>query len=124
MEKPSSVPERKAPRTPRKPTRETLLASTPWVPPEYELADVSAVQALLAGNATMDQQKRALSFVIERLAGTYDLSYRPFGEDGRRDTDFAEGRRFVGLQLVKLLKLNTAVLPRKDPRADPHEPKE
>lgn len=123
MERPSSVPERKTPRAPRKPTRESLLASAPWVPPDYEIADVSAIQALVAGTATKEQQRRALDWVINQAAGTYDLSFRP-GDEGRRDTDFAEGRRFVGLQLVKLLKLNTAALPRKELRADPHEPKE
>ena len=30
------------------------------------------------------------------------MSYRP-GEEGRRDTDFAEGKRFVGRELFKLL---------------------
>jgi hypothetical protein len=32
------------------------------------------------------------------------LSYRPQSE---RDTSFAEGKRFVGMQIVKQLKLTT-----------------
>lgn len=65
----------------------------------------------MRGDATKDQQQRALKFVIESLAGTYEVSYRP-GAEGARDTDFAEGRRFVGLQIVKMLKLNLSALRR------------
>jgi hypothetical protein len=75
-----------------------------WAPPVYDVADVSAVQALMNGTAEAHQQQRALRWIIEVACGTYDMSYRP---DSSRDTDFAEGRRFVGLQLVKLTKLNT-----------------
>ncbi len=84
-----------------------------WTPPEYELADVSAIQALLAGEANADQQARALKWIIEAAAGTYDMSFRP-GPSGERDTSFAEGRRFVGLQIVKLMKLDKGILRRKD----------
>jgi hypothetical protein len=74
----------------------------PWVPPPWEDADVYAVKALAAGNASEGQQKRALDLIINRLCSTYDLSYRPASD---RDTVFAEGKRFVGLQLVKMLKI-------------------
>src|SRR3546814_12923992 len=74
----------------------------PWLPPSYEPPDVGAIQALARGDASEDQQRRALRNIVETLAGTYDLSYRP---DSTHDTAFAEGRRFVGLTLVKLTKL-------------------
>lgn len=80
-----------------------LPKAEPWKPSDYELPDVVAIQALGHGEATPDQQKRVLSFVIERLAGTYDMAYRPASP---RDTDFALGKAFVGQQLVKLLKIN------------------
>ena len=86
---------------------------SPWVPPKYEIHDAVAIQAVTAGNATADQQRAAMKFIIESLAGTYNISYCPGGEDGRRDSDFAEGRRFVGLQLVKLIKLDISLLRRK-----------
>lgn len=50
-----------------------------------------------AGKASDGQQRLALKWIIERLCGTYDLSYRP---DSERDTVFAEGKRRVGLQLI------------------------
>jgi hypothetical protein len=82
-------------------------ASQPYIPPAWEPADVSAIQALQRGNATPDQQRRALDYLINTMCATYDLSYRP---ESDRDTAFAEGRRFVGLQLVKMTKLNLAAI--------------
>lgn len=86
----------------RKPTKASLQASAPWLPPDWEIADAAAIQALRRGDATADQQRRALDYIVHTLCCTYDLSYRP---DNARDTDFAEGRRFVGLELVKLNNL-------------------
>jgi hypothetical protein len=76
----------------------------PWMPEAYEEADVMACKAVAAGTANEGQQKRFMQFVINNVCRTYDLSYRP-GDDGSRDTAFAEGKRFVGLQLVKFIKI-------------------
>lgn len=84
----------------------------PWTPANYDIIDVQAIQALMRGDATPDQQQRALRWIIEQAAGTYDQSFYPGGEDGRRNTDFAEGRRFVGNQIVKLTRLNASSLTR------------
>lgn len=83
----------------------------PWLPPSWELADSSALKALERGDANQDQQQRALKWILNSACATYDMSYRP-GGDGDRDTAFAEGRRFVGLNIVKLLKLNPALFRR------------
>lgn len=74
----------------------------PWHPAPYDQdgADTMAIKALAAGKANEGQQKRALDWIIKTLCGTYDLSWRP-GIDGARVTDFAEGKRHVGLQLIK-----------------------
>lgn len=79
----------------------------PWIPPEWDPEDAHAVQAFMQGRASQDQQLRAAGFLVNQLCGTYDLSYRPSGD---RDTCFAEGKRFVGLQLVKFAQLNIARL--------------
>jgi len=84
------------------------LAAGPHIPPQYEAADVSAFQALQNGTATPDQQRRALKWLIESAAGTYEFHYYP----SDRDTTFALGRAFVGQQAVKLLKLNLMTLRR------------
>ena len=76
-------------------------------PPQWEPADVRAIQSLASGEATPEMQKRALDFMINKVCLTYDLSYRP---ESDRETVFAEGRRFTGLQLVKLLSINLAAI--------------
>ena len=100
-----------------------MLEHAPWKPAGYAVADAAALQALQRGDATPDQQRRALRWWIEKACGTYDMSFRPGAEDGRRDTDFAEGRRFPGLQTVKLLNANLDAMRRDEPRGDPPEPK-
>lgn len=86
------------------------VKSHPYLPAPYDKKVVWSLQALARGEADEHAQKRALKWIIEECAKTYDLSYRPGGEDGRRDTDFAEGRRFVGMQIVKMLKLPLATI--------------
>ena len=76
----------------------------PYLPAKYEKADVAAMQALKQGIANEGQQQRALDFIINGLSRYYDLDYFP-GVEGRRDSDFAAGKRFVGAQVVKMLNL-------------------
>jgi hypothetical protein len=76
---------------------------------EWELADATAIQALERGEADEDQQKRALKWIIENAAATYQLAWEP---DNDRASSFEAGRRFVGLKIVELLKINTAKLRR------------
>ena len=79
----------------------------PWssIDDRVDEADINAIKALAAGVANEGQQKRALDLIIYRIAGTYDLSFRPGGTDGDRVTCFAEGKRHVGNQIVRLTKL-------------------
>ena len=79
-----------------------------FTPPKWDDADVLAFQALHRGEASDAQQKRALKWLIESAAGTYEFHFFP----SERDTAFALGRAFVGQQVVKLLKLNLLALRR------------
>jgi hypothetical protein len=88
-------------------TPKKLPASKPYSPFNWAPADVGAIKALATGTATPEQQKYALNLIVMDICGTYDMSYRP---DSQRDTDFAEGKRFIGNTLVKLTKLNTSAL--------------
>lgn len=108
----------------RKAEAQAVLEGAPWKPAPYAIADAAAIQALQRGDANADQQRRALKWLIETCCGTYDLSYRPGGEEGARDTAMAEGKRWVGLQVVKLLNNSTAVMRRTEPRGDSPEPRE
>ena len=76
-------------------------------PPPYEVLHVAAIQALASGSASPHQQQEALRWIIEQASATYDLSFSP---ESDRATSFAEGRRFVGLQIVKMTKLNKEAL--------------
>jgi len=88
--------------------------SLAYVPAEWELADASALQALHHGEANADQQQRALRWIIEAASNINDLTWRPGGLEGERESSFAEGRRFVGLQIKKLIFADIAKLRRKD----------
>ena len=94
--------------------KKSPVSPQPWKPAGYELADAAAIQALMRGDASAEQQRRAMKWIIEKAAGTYDQSFYPGGDDGRRNTDFAEGRRFVGNSIVKLSKVNVSSLRRKE----------
>lgn len=74
----------------------------PWAPPTPDLPDVVALKALAQGSATPEQQIRALKFIVEKVAGTYEEVYCP-GADGDRNTAYALGKRRVGTYIVSLL---------------------
>lgn len=79
----------------------------PYFRCDYDIPTIAAIQALARGDASHQQQTDALNWLVNIAAGTYNTSFSP---DGDRQTSFAEGRRFVGLQIVKLLKLNASAL--------------
>ncbi len=81
----------------------------PHHPAEYEIADVSAIQALMRGNANEQQQKRAIDWIIRSAADTYELTFIDHDEGGRASA-FAAGKAFVGQQIVKISKLDLALL--------------
>lgn len=103
---------------PDRPRKKALSESAAWLPVPYELADATAIQALNAGTADAHQQKRALAWIINQAAATYEMPYRP---ESARDTDFMLGRVFVGQQIVKMLKLAVGALRRTEPNADASE---
>ena len=81
-----------------------------WMPVDYDLPTVAAIKALAAGTATDVQQRLAVQWVIETVAGTYEPSFRSDADGGDRETAFAEGRRFCGLQIVKIINLAPALV--------------
>lgn len=81
-------------------------APAPWAEPIYEKADVIAIQMVALGKGDEHHQKRVLDILINKIAETYNLSFRPDQDGGERATSFAEGKRYVGSQLVKLMKAN------------------
>ena len=73
-----------------------------WHPPEYDIKDIRAIQAIAQGTASETEQKHALDWIINTASATYDEPFRP----GEHDvTDYMLGRRSVGLAVVKMIKL-------------------
>jgi len=78
----------------------------PWLPADYEPADIGAMKALAAGTARPDQQQRVLDWIINKACQTFEPSFRPGGHEGDRLTSFAEGKRYVGNQIIKMTKIS------------------
>jgi hypothetical protein len=76
-----------------------------WIPPEYDLQDIYAIKALHKGEADASQQARALDWIIKNAAASNELSFRSDQDGGERETAFAEGRKFVGMQILKMINL-------------------
>jgi hypothetical protein len=81
----------------------------PWQVNAPEAMIANAFEALQRGHASAHQQKLAMTWLVYECCDYYGLSFRP-GEDGRRDTDFAEGKRFVGAQVVKMMNIKAGML--------------
>ena len=91
------------------PKKAGVPAWEPWQPAHWDDTDALAIQALERGTASDSQQQHALKFIVEVLAGTFDDPFRP-GAEGSRLTDYALGKRHVGLQIIKLLKVKLSAL--------------
>lgn len=77
----------------------------PWQLPAITDGDVFALQALAKGVANEAQQKQGFDYIVRALCETDRMTFWPGGEDGKRATDFAEGKRWVGIQLRRIEKL-------------------
>lgn len=74
----------------------------PFAPAFYSESDVAAIKATARGEATPEQQRLAIRWIIEGAAKTYDEVFVP----GQPDlSDYLAGRRNVGLQVVKLINV-------------------
>lgn len=81
--------------------------------PVPTISEIAAVKAMAAGTANGEQQKIVTEFILHRLCIVDELSYRPDELGGQRETDFSEGKRFVGLQLRGLILQSTETLKRR-----------
>lgn len=90
----------------------------PWDTAIFDVADANAVQALARGEATGDQQKRALSWIINRCCLVGKLPFATDAEGGERGTNVLLGRQFVGNQIMRLANTNLEAL-----RAEVHNRK-
>jgi hypothetical protein len=86
----------------------------PWLPiqlrPGFKKHHAVFVQQFARGELDKEGQIQLYDFLVTTLCGTYDLSFREDKDGGDRATNFAEGKRFIGMELVKLSKLNLSLL--------------
>jgi len=96
---------------PARSSRRKSQPNTPWQLPAIESADIFAIQAVAKGIANEGQQQRAWDYIVRALCETERMTFWPGGEDGKRATDFAEGKRWVGVQLRRIEKLRPQMGP-------------
>lgn len=84
-----------------------MKAPSPCEYPDFAPGEQENVKALM-GDA---RYKQAMDWILTKACGLRDLSYRP---DSARDTDFAEGKRFVALQIVRAAMM--PVMPKPEPQ--------
>lgn len=72
----------------------------PWQPAPVTQAEMGAIRALTIGEANKDQQLLIVKW-IEKASAVGELEFRASGE---RESNFAAGKRFVGLQFFTLAK--------------------
>lgn len=90
----------------------TLPANSPILPVHAHQEIVWSLKGIQGGDADAGQQTMALNWILHELTRVLDLSYRP---DSARDSDVAEGKRYCGLEIIRLLKMTPeqiAKLPR------------
>ena len=73
-------------------------------PAPYDKDILMAIRAMIAGKANEGQQQMGMDWIIQQASNYYDLSYR---KNDSHATAFAEGRRFVGAQIVKMTRSET-----------------
>lgn len=111
----------------KSPSRRKPAELAPWsLPIERIPADaIIAVKALADGKADEHQQRRALRYVLELCGLESDSTdFWPGGEDGRRATDFALGRKWPAQQLRRITRMQPRGFdPRGEPPPMPGEPR-
>ncbi|HKI60710.1 MAG TPA: hypothetical protein VKA31_00305 [Mariprofundaceae bacterium] len=80
------------------------LPRDPWHFAPWDAADQSALKALRDGNASPNQQHRALGWILF-ACGMTDDPWRPGGSDGARASDYASGKRRIAVEIRRLIEL-------------------
>lgn len=94
----------------------------PWEPVDLSISEIAALKALADGRAEPSQQKIAYETVIRKICAADAMSYAAGAEDGRRATDFAEGKRWVALAIRQAVARELPVNPRGAPPPMPSQP--
>ena len=72
----------------------------------FDVADAAAMQALVIGQASPEQQVRAIEWIVNEASGFNDISFH--AENNM--TAFCEGKRFVASQIRKLVNISLSAI--------------
>jgi hypothetical protein len=100
--------------TAKKPAK-SVGRKDPWLDPDWDVADASAIQHLFRGDANEQQQKRAINFIVNEICA---LPYMAFDGKSERNTTFALGKQSVGHFIVRLWRLNLSQFTGENKRGD------
>jgi len=81
-----------------------------WDPAEWTAEEAIAVQAVAKGIASEREQTRAMRWIIHQCCKFGELSFRSDSDGGERETSFAQGKWFVGQQIMKMVDMPPAVI--------------
>src|SRR5690349_19500350 len=96
---------------------ETPAPTWAWDPVMLAPREVSAIKAMAAAHP------EAFEICARKICRLDAISFAAGGEDGRRATDFAEGLRFAGKQMLNARDAKLATSPRGAPPAElPNSP--
>ena len=65
--------------------------------------DIGAAKAMLAGEATPEQQRRFMIWLVKHACMYDDVAWESNNDSA---TSFEAGRRYVAIQVIKLTNLN------------------
>lgn len=86
----------------------------PAVMTEFDYVNMVAV---VSGQAKPEQAKAAMEWVMREAARVSDMPFMLGGEDGRRATDFAAGRQYVGHLIREVMQPATLERIRRERKA-------
>lgn len=75
---------------------------SPLAPAPFDDIVVHGLHAMADGDASPQQQKKVLEWIVNHASMAHGLPYQP---DSDRNTAFACGRAFVGQQIIGILKI-------------------
>ena len=80
-----------------------MLEAGPVSRPKLTISQVLAIKAWEAGEATPDQQRASYECVLNDIAVIFASCFYPDVDGGLRRTDFALGKRYVGISIKAIV---------------------
>lgn len=88
------------------------VAAWPWDKVDLSLAEISSIKAIAS------QHPLGYAAIVEKICRFNQMSFTAGGEDGRRATDYAEGKRGVAHTLHQIVAMKLPTRPNGPPPGD------